>query len=122
MIQPIKKPGKGLVGCVARAPPAPAPAFDCGADSNCAGRLGATHWNPCYYLNASLPVLLDGASSLAGMGSRAIKVAVFDPASNYPFNSPNWAVRRTDDHSQPALLTAASLLLSPQHPQLQPQQ
>jgi hypothetical protein len=72
--------------------PPPAPVFDCGKEAaKCAGRLGATHWNPCYFLNASEPVLLDGASALAGMGSKVIKVALFDPLGNYPFNSPNWA-------------------------------
>ena len=69
---------------MARPPPPPATVFDCGpAGADCAGRLGATHWNPCYFLNESEPVLLDGARSLAGMGSKAIKVALFDPAGNY---------------------------------------
>jgi hypothetical protein len=56
------------MGCLARKnPPLPKP-FDCSAaGANCAGRLGATHWNPCYFINSSAPVLLDGARSLAGM-------------------------------------------------------
>ena len=56
-VTPTPKPGSGLVACVARHNPTPAPAFDCSAaGANCASRLGATHWNPCYFLNASAPV------------------------------------------------------------------
>lgn len=91
LITPVPKPGANLVGCLARPNPSPPPPFDCskpGAD--CAGRLGATHWNPCYFINPQLPVLIDGAQSLASMGSRVIKVAVFNPRGNYPFNSPDW--------------------------------
>eukprot|EP00041_Stephanoeca_diplocostata_P034509 m.1181132 g.1181132 ORF g.1181132 m.1181132 type:complete len:251 (+) comp24533_c0_seq11:134-886(+) len=85
------KSKSGVEACRARNPTPPAPPFDCAeAGSNCAQRLGATHWNPCYFRNASLPVLLDGAQSVAGMGSRVIKVALFEPATMYPFNSPLW--------------------------------
>ena len=49
--------------------------------------LGASHWAPCYFLNASLPSLLDGAVALATTGSRAIKVS-FD--GGFPWNSPLW--------------------------------
>ena len=92
LVTPVKKPGSGVIGCEARPlHPPPNPPFDCSASgADCAGRLGATHWNPCYPVNASLPVLLDGAQSLASMGSRVIKVAVFNPIGNYPFNSPDW--------------------------------
>jgi hypothetical protein len=91
LIAPVSKPGADIVGCLARPNPAPPPPFDCAAEgADCAGRLGATHWNPCYFINPEIPVLLDGAKSLASMGSRVIKVAVFDPKSNYPFNSPEW--------------------------------
>ena len=84
----------GIVSCRARADPVPAPPFDCAAPgADCAGRLGATLWNPCYYVNASLPVLLDGAAQLAGTGARVIKVALFEPKGNYPFNSPDWPDR-----------------------------
>jgi hypothetical protein len=31
--------------------------------------IGATHWSPCYFMNASLPSLVDGAVSLAAMGT-----------------------------------------------------
>ena len=59
------KAKSGVVGCVpANLPPAPAPApeFNCSKpDANCASRLAATHWNPCYFINSSLPSLIDGA-------------------------------------------------------------
>eukprot|EP01048_Picozoa_sp_COSAG05_P007711 COSAG05_NODE_552_length_8725_cov_166.636796_2_plen_219_part_00 len=81
----------GIVACVARHNPKPSPPYDCSTPAaSCASRLGATHWNPCYFINASAPVLIDGARSLASMGARVIKVALFDPAGNYPFNSPLW--------------------------------
>ena len=32
--------------------------------------IGATHWSPCYFMNASLPSLVDGAVSLAAMGTQ----------------------------------------------------
>lgn len=52
------------------------------------GVLGATHWSPCYYLNASLPSLLDGAQALAASGSRALKLILdADVNSTYPWNS-----------------------------------
>jgi hypothetical protein len=82
---------EGILACVARHNPEPNPAFDCSTEgADCAGRLGATHWNPCYFINASAPVLIDGARSLATMGARVIKVALFSPLGNYPFNSPLW--------------------------------
>jgi hypothetical protein len=34
--------------------------------------------------------LIDGAQAVASMGSRVIKLALFSPMSNYPFNSPDW--------------------------------
>ena len=90
-ITPQPKPGSGLVACVARPPAPPAPPYDCSSPTaNCALRLGATHWNPCYFLNSSLPSLLDGAVALAATGMRVIKVAVFNPEAMYPFNSPAW--------------------------------
>ena len=49
--------------------------------------FGASHWQPCYYLNASLPSLLDGAAALARTGSRIIKVHF---APDFPWNSPLW--------------------------------
>ena len=83
---------KGIVACVARKPSPLPPPFNCSTPGkNCAGRLGATHWNPCYFINGSIPSLLDGAQSLAKTGARVIKVAAFSPAGNYPFNSPNWS-------------------------------
>eukprot|EP01052_Picozoa_sp_SAG31_P001557 SAG31_NODE_52_length_30366_cov_34.368586_18_plen_327_part_00 len=48
-----------------------------------------------------LPCCAPGANSLSGMGSRVIKVALFSPQSNYPFNSPNWKA------SYPTLLSMA---------------
>jgi hypothetical protein len=32
--------------------------------------LGATHWAPCYFIDDSLPSILDGAVQLAAMGTR----------------------------------------------------
>lgn len=65
--------------------------FDCSqAGANCAGRLGATHWSPCYFMDASVPSLIDGARQVASMGSRVIKVAAMEPRKNYPWNSPAW--------------------------------
>ena len=58
--------------------------------ANCAAQLAATHWNPCYFINNQVPSLIDGAIQVAGMGSRTIKIAAFEPRSNYPFNSPQW--------------------------------
>ena len=49
--------------------------------------FGASHWQPCYFLNASLPSLLDGAAALAATGSRIIKVHF---AADFPWNSPLW--------------------------------
>lgn len=91
IVHRVPKPGSGLVACTARTPPPPPPPYDCSAaGANCAGRIGATHWNPCYFINETRPCLLDGADVLASTGSRVIKVAVFSPRSNYPFNSPLW--------------------------------
>lgn len=33
------------------------------------------------------PYLLDGAATVYGMGSRVIKLALFNPERNYPWNS-----------------------------------
>jgi hypothetical protein len=52
-----------------------------------ASRIGVTHWAGCYFLNASLPGLLDGAVSVGSTGTTAIKLAVFSAPDNYPFNS-----------------------------------
>ena len=99
----VAKAKSGVMGCVARQPQ-PAPPFDCSApDADCAGRLGATHWNPCYFVNSSVPSLIDGALAVSGMGSRVIKVALFSPKGNYPFNSPKWP----DDAGFPTLLSMA---------------
>ena len=48
-------------------------------------------------------VLIDGARALASMGSRVIKVALFDPKGEYPFNSPQWP----KDGAFPTLLSMA---------------
>ena len=66
----------------AAAPPLPLPAPDM------ATYFGASHWSPCYYINKSLPSLLDGAAALARTGSRAIKVPL--SAAAFPWNSPLW--------------------------------
>eukprot|EP00039_Didymoeca_costata_P008438 m.112073 g.112073 ORF g.112073 m.112073 type:complete len:501 (-) comp14080_c1_seq4:203-1705(-) len=89
------KTKNGVVSCRARQDPKPAAPYDCSkpdknTNMSCAERIGATIWNPCYFLNSSLPVLLDGAQSLAKSGSKTIKVAVFSPKGNYPYNSPLW--------------------------------
>eukprot|EP00051_Salpingoeca_urceolata_P024231 m.423115 g.423115 ORF g.423115 m.423115 type:complete len:560 (-) comp20207_c0_seq4:42-1721(-) len=95
----------GVVSCVARAPPPPPPPYNCSAPgARCAGRIGATHWNPCYFINATLPSLLDGAHVLAGTGSKVIKVATFNPRAMYPFNSPAWP----DDSAFDSLLSMVS--------------
>eukprot|EP00912_Choanoflagellata_sp_UC4_P001274 UC4_evm1s797 len=82
---------KEITSCVARSPPPPTPPYNCSQpNARCASRIGATIWNPCYYINKSLPVLLDGARTLSSMGSKVIKVALFSPKGNFPFNSPKW--------------------------------
>jgi hypothetical protein len=50
--------------------------------------VSATHWQPCYYMNASAPCLHDGAATLAATGTRAIKV-IMDAAPDkaYPWNT-----------------------------------
>lgn len=67
LIQPKHK--SGVTSCAPNGlPPAPTPApeFDCSAPgANCAVRLAATHWNPCYFINSSLPSLLDGAAQVS---------------------------------------------------------
>ena len=93
----------GVTACVARPSPPPPPVFDCAAPgADCAGRLGATHWNPCYPVNTSVPSLIDGALTVLSMGSRVVKVAAFDPRGNYPFNSPRWP---TEPSAFPSLLS-----------------
>jgi hypothetical protein len=85
------KTKQGVTGCVARAPPKPSPPFDCSApDARCAERIGSTHWNPCYAVNQTIPSLLDGAAAVASMGSKTLKLALFSPKGNYPWNSPAW--------------------------------
>ena len=62
---------------------APAPARD-----SLASLVSATHWSPCYYRNASLPCLWDGASSLFEMGTTSIKLVLsMDVNATYPWNS-----------------------------------
>jgi hypothetical protein len=58
-----------------------------GNETRARDRIGASHWQPCYAINATIPVLLDGATSLASMGGHVIKLALFYPSGNYPFNS-----------------------------------
>ena len=44
--------------------------------------ISATHWSPCYFLNASLPSLHDGAAALAATGPTSIKLILdSDPTS-----------------------------------------
>ena len=57
--------------------------------SDLAHIISATHWAPCYF-NTTAPVLLDGIATMRGLGTRAIKLALDDPITNYPFNSPSW--------------------------------
>lgn len=53
--------------------------------------ISATHWSPCYFLNASLPCLWDGASALSEMGTTSIKLILsIDVNGTYPWNS-DWA-------------------------------
>lgn len=52
--------------------------------------IGATHWNPCYYINSSLPSIWDGAVQLAAMDTRTIKLPFYDPINELPWNSPLW--------------------------------
>jgi len=50
--------------------------------------VSATHWSPCYFLNASLPSLHDGAAALASSGSQAMKVVLApNPEETYPWNT-----------------------------------
>ena len=54
----------GVTACQARSKPKPAPTYSCAqSGARCAQRLGATHWNPCYAVNQSVPSLLDGAQA-----------------------------------------------------------
>ena len=116
LVEPKQKPG--VVSCVpTQLPPTPTPApeFNCSApNANCASRLAATHWNPCYFLNSSLPSLLDGAAQVVKMGSRTIKVAAFEPRQNYPFHSPLWP----SDTNQSSFGSLLSILQHPYYQQL----
>jgi hypothetical protein len=48
----------------------------------------ATHWSPCYFLNASLPSLHDGAARLAALGTTSIKLILDNaPDETYPWNT-----------------------------------
>lgn len=50
--------------------------------------ISATHWSPCYFLNASLPSLHDGAAALAASGTTSIKLILGpNPESTYPWNT-----------------------------------
>lgn len=50
--------------------------------------VSATHWSPCYYLNASLPCLWDGAATLFEMGTTSIKLDFsIGVNATYPWNS-----------------------------------
>lgn len=54
-------------------------------------RIGVTHSQGCYHLT-NKPFLLEGAETLSKkLGTRVIKLALFDPAYNYPWNS-QWDV------------------------------
>ena len=62
------------------------------AGADLATVIGATHWNPCYYLPSPpslLPSLLNGASALSSaIGTKAIKVIMDgNPNAEYPWNS-----------------------------------
>jgi hypothetical protein len=59
-----------------------------GQDIDLSLAIGSTHWQPCYYLNASLPSLLDGAVALATTGTRVGKFSF--NAGDFPWNSPLW--------------------------------
>lgn len=53
--------------------------------------VSATHWSPCYYLDASIPCLWDGATALYEMGTKSIKLILStDVNETYPWNS-DWA-------------------------------
>ena len=56
--------------------------------------IGSTHWQPCYFLNKSLPSLLDGAIALATTGTRTGKFS-FD-GGDFPWNSPLWPISFPD--------------------------
>lgn len=79
----------------------------CASSLSLSSTIGATHWNPCYW-NVNLPnqsVLTNGVTTLAGMQTRAVKLALFDPVGNYPFLS-DWS----------AVANYTSLLQLAQHP------
>lgn len=70
VIEPHTK--QGVEACQARTPPKPPPAYSCAQPGAlCEQRLGATHWNPCYAVNQSIPSLLDGAEAVASMVGRS---------------------------------------------------
>jgi hypothetical protein len=47
--------------------------------------IGVTHWQGCYFMNDTIPFLLDGAISIAGLGTNVIKLSM--NSASYPFNS-----------------------------------
>lgn len=50
--------------------------------------IGLQHFQPCYFLNASLPVLLDGAAAASNVGTTAFKFLLSSSTPNqYPFNN-----------------------------------
>lgn len=70
VIEPHTK--QGVEACQARTPPKPPPTYSCAQPGAlCEQRLGATHWNPCYAVNQSIPSLLDGAEAVASMVGRS---------------------------------------------------
>ena len=69
---------------------------DSATSSNVASVLGATHWSPCYYKDARLPSLWDGAAALAATTTVSIKlVANNAPDTTYPWNT-DWASIMSD--------------------------
>jgi hypothetical protein len=69
------------------------------ASASLASFVAATHWNPCYWVNASLPSLLDGAAALARMGTTSIKLIMDpNPAGQYPWHT-DWSAILANVHS-----------------------
>ena len=76
--------------------------------------IGATHWSPCYYIS-DLPSLIDGASTLALMGTQVIKISLDEGYSTYPFHSDwsnNWTSLQ-DQLSHPYFNTVFSNSVTP---------
>jgi hypothetical protein len=38
--------------------------------------VGSTHWSGCYFMDASIPFLLDGARTVAGIDTTVIKLSL----------------------------------------------